>query len=353
MAYRAIVARQVIGAPMRSVTLAPSLVADMAGYLRAHGVDAEAVCLRAGAHGPAGADASRRISGDVMAALWREAGEAASDPDLGLHTGFNFQPGALDIVGYVMLSSATAFDALRRGARLVRLLNDGLALDVERSATETTCRVRRLDVRHSPLFEEPRQMIETLLGGVVYQLRLLTGRPLIPRVVRLRHAAPSHGATEHARLFGVMPEFGASEDAVVLDNSDLDITLRSANPNLLTAFEGHADAALRALEQSATLSERVVREIVNLLKGEAPPIAAIARALAISTRHLQRGLAHEGTTYQVLLDEARRELAVRHLAAPDATVAKVAWLVGFSEPSAFHRAFRRWTGHSPRTVPVG
>ena len=86
------------------------------------------------------------------------------------------------------------------------------------------------------------------------------------------------------------------------------------------------------------------------MKGEAPSISGIARAMAMSERNLQRRLAAEGTTFQSVLDAARRELAIRHLSDPGATVAKVAWLVGFSEPSAFHRAFRRWTGQSPRAV---
>ena len=63
-------------------------------------------------------------------------------------------------------------------------------------------------------------------------------------------------------------------------------------------------------------------------------------------------MAAEGTTFQVLLDDVRRELAVRHVCEPNATVAKVASLVGFSEPGAFHRAFRRWTGHSPRALSL-
>ena len=148
------------------------------------------------------------------------------------------------------------------------------------------------------------------------------------------------------------PSFGAAEDAVVLDNRDLDVTLRSANPLLLTVFEAHADAALVALDANETLGGRVLREIVRQLKGEAPTMPQVAKALAISPRHLQRGLASEGTTFQSLLDDARRELSVRHLSSPNATVASVAWLVGFSEPSAFHRAFRRWTGHSPRATAM-
>jgi AraC-like DNA-binding protein len=337
---------------MRTVTVAASLIADLVGYLRANGVDGDAICRRAGVTLVADAESSNRISGELMAAMWREAIAVTGDADIGLHTAVTFLPGALDIVGYVMLSSHTATEALRRGARLVRLLNDGLALDIERGATTTVCRARLLAVHGGALHAEPRQMIEVLLMGMVHQLRLLTEAPLVPVSVAMRHAKPATGDREHARLFGVTPRFGADDDVVVLNNAEIDVALRSANAQLLQAFENHADAALKALDADSTLAGRTLREIVAQLKGEVPTIVMISRALAMSPRHLQRGLAHEGTTFQTLLDDARRELAVQHLAAPDATVAKVAWLVGFSEPSAFHRAFRRWTGHSPRAMRV-
>jgi AraC-like DNA-binding protein len=335
---------------MRGVTVAAAVVADMVGYLRAHGVDGDAVCQRAGITLAAAASDTNRVPGDAMAAMWRESIAATGDVDLGLHTGVAFLPGALDIVGYVMLSSHTATEALRRGARLVRLLNDGLAVDIERGPTTTVCRARLVAEHGGALYAEPRQMIEVLLVGMVHQVRLLTERPLVPLSVSLRHAKPVTGDREHTRLFGVMPRFSADEDAVVINNADIDVPLRSANTQLLHAFERHADAALTALDVDATIAGRALRQIVAQLKGELPTIVMIAKELNMSARHLQRGLAHEGTTFQTLLDDARRELAVRHLAAPDATVAKVAWLVGFSEPSAFHRAFRRWTGHSPRAA---
>ncbi len=331
---------------MRKVTVAASLLADFLGYLRLQGVDARAVAARAGLSEQT--DPSGRVDSALMYALWTEAIVATGDQDIGLHSGMSFQPGALDIVGYVMLSSHTAAEAVRRGARLMQLLNDGLALDVERSATTTTLRIRMLHADGGALFVDARQVVETLLSGALYQIRLLTERAVVPHDVRFRHPRPATGDSEHVRLFGFAPRFAADNDALVLANADLDVPLRSANPQLLAAFESHAEAALSALDRHDALSERVLREIVAQLKGEVPTIGHVAKALAMSPRHLQRGLAHEGTTFQTLLDDARRELAVRHLSAPDATVAKVAWLVGFSEPSAFHRAFRRWTGRSPR-----
>ncbi len=342
--------RDAVWRGMREVTVAASLVADMAGYLRAQGVDADAVCRRAGIEPHTIATDSRRLPGHAMAAFWRGAIAASNDPDLGLHATVASNPGALDIVGYVMLSSRTADEALRRGARLMRLLNDGIALEVERERQATRCRVVMVNGNDDYLRTEPRQIIETVLMGVVQQLRLLTGRPVVPLRVSMRHARPTTGAAEHERLFGRKPRFAAEADEVAIANGDVDVALRSANPQLLAAFEAHAEAALACLSAADTLCGRVSTEIVGRLKGEAPTITTVAQAMAMSARHLQRGLASEGRTYQALLDDARRELAVRHLAAPDATVAKVAWLVGFSEPSAFHRAFRRWTGSSPRAV---
>ncbi len=335
---------------MRDVSIAAAIVADMASYLRARGVDAGAVCLRAGID-PATTDSgSERIPGRLMAALWREAELATGDPDLGLHMSTTFNPGALDIVGYVMLSSRTADEALRRGARLMRLLNDGLDLAIERDRTTTHCRLIILPAAHELMRTVPRHVVDSVAAGLIHQLRLLTQRPVVPVRVALGYARPSTGTADLARLLGVAPSFGASDSIVTFSNEDLDRPLTSANASLLASFEAVAEAALGALAARETLSGRVDAEIIGRLKGGVPTIVDVSRALAMSARNLQRGLAAEGTTFQAQLDAARRELAMRHLTAPGATVAQVAWLVGFSEPSAFHRAFRRWTGRSPRAL---
>ena len=207
-----------------------------------------------------------------------------------------------------------------------------------------------LSTRDEFLQNDPRQVVETILVGIVHQLRMLTQRPLLPMSITMRHARPATGAAEHERLFMVKPRFGANADEVVIANADPDLPLRSANPALLASFETLAAAALAALGARDAVAARASAEIGAALKGEAPTVDFVARALAMSARELQRCLAGEGTSVQELLDIVRRELAIRHLADPNATVAKVAWLVGFSEPSAFHRAFRRWTGQSPRAA---
>lgn len=335
---------------MREVTVAPSIVADMAHYLRTSGADADAICRRAGIEPGALATRTARVSGRAMATFWREAITALDDHDLGMHATVAANPGALDIVGYVMLSSKTADEALARAARLIRLLNDGLALTISRERLGTRCRLTVLATNDAMLRDEPRQVVETILLGIVHQLRLLTQRPVVPMSLSMRHSRPPSGATEHERLFGRMPLFDSKFDEVVIANPDLDVPLRSANAVLLAAFDAHADAAVAALGARDTVTLRASVEIVAALKGETPTIGVVASALAMSGRTLQRHLSAEGTSFQALLDSLRRELAIRHLADPNATVAKVAWLVGFSEAGAFHRSFRRWTGQSPRAA---
>jgi len=325
-------------AGMRGVTVARSFVRDMAAYLDARGLASAAVVQEAGID----IDAEEgRITGAQMASFWSAALRATGDPDLGLHMAVASGTGALDIVCYVMLSSSTAADALRRGARLMRLLNDGVDLHLAAPAETTIITLVMVGDGTDPLWTHARQLRETIMAGLVHQLRLLTGHHLVPHAVRFPHSPPPHGTSVHEAVFGVRPAFSAPDCALELPSNALDTSLRSANAALLAAFTAHADAALVALDAQGPAARRVTAEILTRLKGEAPGISEVARSLAMSARSLQRALADEGTSYQEILDAVRRELAIRHLASGE-TVAKIAWLLGFSETSAFYRAQRRW-----------
>jgi AraC-like DNA-binding protein len=116
---------------------------------------------------------------------------------------------------------------------------------------------------------------------------------------------------------------------------------------LLQVFEQHARAALPAAGVDDSRADQVARVLSRKLKGSVPALHEVARELSMSSRNLQRTLRDAGTSYQSLLDDVRRDLAIRHLANPATSAGQVGFLLGFSEPSAFHRAFRRWTGKPP------
>ena len=325
----------------------------MLQYLTDRGVDAAAVARACGIdlRFPAGPD--DRVPGRQVERLWGAAASVTGDPLVGLHMAEAYSPGALDILGYIVLSCRTVGDVLERLSRYTRILNDGMRIDVVREGSLAYCRCTSVPGMDNYLDRSPDQAVDTMWAGLARELRRLAAHPLVPTEVWFRHRPPATpaAAAEYRRVLGAPTRFGAREDRFILPAAHLDEQVRSANPSLLAAFEAHADAMLSRMEargaRSQQVAREVAREVARRLKGTVPPLREVARALAMSDRNLQRALRDDGTSFQRLVDEVRRDLAISHLADPATSAGQVGFLLGFSEPSAFHRAFRRWTGKTP------
>lgn len=331
---------------MREATIATSLLIDFLGFLGRRGLAAETVCQAAQIDPAWVDDPNSRVPAAAMERLWAAAEQLTGDPDLGLHSAESYNPGALSIVGYVILSCRTAGEALERLARYAPLLNEGLQVRVEHNQDTTICSIGAAEDLGTYLRRSPRQVIETVSAGIVLTLGRVATRPPVPIAVTFQHAAPSSIA-EHARLLGPVVRFDQIENAVVYSTSALAAGMLSADPALLEVFEGDARRRLEQLKSHGTVSGRVQSIVGARMKGEVPSLAVIASELAMSERSVQRSLTEESTSYREIVDEVRKDLALSHLSQPGATAADVAFLLGFSEPSAFTRAFRRWTGSSP------
>jgi AraC-like DNA-binding protein len=133
-----------------------------------------------------------------------------------------------------------------------------------------------------------------------------------------------------------------------LRRSDLALPIFLADPALLETLERFADERVQDLYGRDSWADRVTRAIEQTLsRGERPAIESAARDLQVSTRHLQSRLQAEGVSYQKLLDRTREEMALRYLGKPGVTICDIAFLLGFSEQSAFNHAFKKWTGKTP------
>jgi AraC-like DNA-binding protein len=200
---------------------------------------------------------------------------------------------------------------------------------------------------------QSRHAAEFTLAALLVISRQLSGQPLAVGEVAFSHPAPAAATVALlAAVFGTTPRFGAPANALELDRAELERPLPAADATLSRIIERHAEALLAARpEPRAAMGQRVRHALVGLLgqgDGEREvSLAAIARRLGTSERSLQRHLADEGITFDALYEELRRELAVRYLADRSMAIAEVAYLLGYSEPSAFHRAFKRWTGATP------
>lgn len=334
---------------MREATLAASLVIDFVGYMERQGHSAPDVLRAAGVDASVISDPGARLPASVMERLWAAGEQLTGDPNIGLHTAESYNPGALSILGYVILSCRTTGEVLDRLSRYAPLLNEGLKVTLTSRGGETTCQFGAHERFGSFLHHAPRQAVETLAAGIVVTLKRLATSDVEPSMVTFRHAAPPLIA-EHRRIFGHALRFSQAENTVVYSSAAMSARILSADPALLEVFEADAKRRIEQLEQvgaRGVVSGRVLHVLGSKLKGEVPPLSAIASELAMSERSIQRSLRDESTSYRELVDEVRKELALQHLKNPSTTATDVAFLLGFSEPSAFTRAFRRWTGAAP------
>lgn len=334
---------------MHHATVAASLVIDVVGYLTQRGVSEAAICQATGLDRAALTQPNARLDGAVMERLWSAGARLSGDPDLGLHTAEACNPDALTIAGYVVRSCRTAGEALDRLARHAALLNDGLRLSLTREPDLTTCRCDAAGQSDNYVARAPRQVMEAMAAGIVGTMRRLTPARILPVEVTFQHASPLN-LHEHHRLLGPAVRFCAPTTSLVYATADLERAMLPAKADLLATFEPQAQCVVDGLARHGEVSRRVLDLLAGHIRGMVPDVNDVARAMTMSERSLQRHLRDEGTSFRDLVDEVRRELALRHLAVPGTSATDVAFLLGFSEPDAFTRAYQRWTGQSPAAL---
>ncbi|WP_445634733.1 AraC family transcriptional regulator [Nostoc sp. DSM 114161] len=332
---------------MKEATFSVSIVRDIVQYAATYGVDAKKLCDAAGIELALIDLPDRQITGAPLKALWREVVKMTGDENFGLHLGEAFNVAAIGIVGYVLLNCNTFKQVLEKLSRYTNLFSQGVYINFSVLQGQVLCDCEIVDHLKNYLLEEPRHPIESTFTALMAATKMLAGKQLYLQTVWFQHPRPND-ISEYQRIFSTDIRFWAPTNRIIFDANCLDWPVLSANPSLLSIFEQHAKAMLDEMSHEKSYSNLVIQAISQHLKGEVPAIKTIARNLAISVRNLQRELQTEGTSYQQLLDATRKELALRHLKKTDTPINDVAFLLGFSEPSAFNRAFKRWTGKTPR-----
>jgi AraC-like DNA-binding protein len=330
---------------MRESTVSAALVIDLIRYLERLGTPPSGVLAALRTDASVLESPNARLPGSLMERLWEHAVRLTGDADLGLHCAEKFNPGALNILGYILLSCRSAGEALGRLAQYAALLNDGLRVRVTRESDRTVCRYEVVPHLDNYLARAPRHGMETMACGTLITLRRLTSRHIKPLAVTFQHCKPPD-ITENNRIFGTV-RFGQPDNLLEFRSADLAVGLLSANPALLEVFEAQARELLGQMDQRGPVSRRVLGILARRITVTTPSLEEVAGELAMSGRSVQRELRAENTSYRQLVEQVRKEIAVRHLARPGASASEAAFLLGFSEPSAFTRAFRRWTGAPP------
>ncbi len=274
--------------------------------------------------------------------LWEEVENLSGDPSIGLHAAERLPAEHFDLIDYLIASSENLGAGLERFERYFAIISTG----VEHRLREAGDLVH-LERHYAPdAVTRVPHPAEFAFACVVLRTRPLTMIDFRPHAVRFAHRAPP-GPEEHRRIFGCPVTFDAAVSAIVFDRRSLEIPMKSPRPELCRLLEAHGQGQLQRLPSEATLVDLARRALLEELRGGDPELGHIAKKLGMSPRTLQRRLRDLGTSHQALLDEVRRDLAVRYLKDASLGVAEVGFLLGFAEVSNFYRAFRRWTGSTP------
>jgi AraC-like DNA-binding protein len=312
--------------------------------LELHGLDAVGMARHAGVDLAAVPAPGERIEVDRIDAILHVAIPQIADPGFGLQAARCWHPSGLGVLGYAWLSSSTLRTGLGRAVRYSRLVGERGVTEIE--DTRQGLKVRFSAKRGNPAVVPVAAVFVDIVIALLLDLcRLNAGAALRPVAATLRRRKPEP-ADAYERFFGCRVQFGAEENAFVLSREDADRPLPSANRQLAAAFDKMLTEELARLDKADVVSRTRAAVLEQLSSGEGTADDT-AKQLHMSSRTLQRKLAEAHTTYLELVDEVRKDLALRYIEDPRRSVTDITFSLGFSQPSAFTRAFKRWTGRSP------
>ena len=268
--------------------------------------------------------------------------ERTGDPCMGLVLGQHVRPTTFHALGFAWLASATLRGAFQRLVRFDNIVSTGEHL--EKHNENGHCHLT-LESTAEPGQMLP-QAVDAYFAAILKMSRMLTDSSLCPAEVRLGHPDYGRGG-DYVTAFDAPVIFDTDQHQIIFDAEVVDAPLTGADAELALVNDQVAEKYLETLHPEA-LSHQVRELLVKLLPSGNASQERVARRMARSLSSLQRQLRSEGTSFKALRDETRRELAIGYIREGEMSLGEVAFLTGFGDQSSFSRAFRRWTGFSPK-----
>ena len=318
-----------------------TFILPVARALRLQGIDALDVLDEIGIDAARAANPDWRVHHAEFNRLMNRCVDLTGDEAFGLLAAEQLQPQVLHALGLAWLASDTVYDGLRRLVRFGKLVSTALDLDLREEGE-----LVHIDLgRNVELDNVAFANRDYGVGMVVRMSQLTLGEFLAPVGVAIERPHPTN-PERWEYMLSCRVEFEAPCTSITWSRADIMEPLVTGDPALARVNDEQTQAYLDSFLPQTT-SREVVDKIIERLPDGPPSQQQIAQSLHVSNRTLQRRLREEGTSFMDLLQDTRLQLATKYLRQPNRSVVETAYLLGFSEPSTFSRAFKRWTGVAP------
>jgi AraC-like DNA-binding protein len=321
-------------------TVAICFVASALQSVRDRRLDADALLRQVGLSPALLQSPQARISAKHYGALWRLVAQTLDDEFFGQDTR-RMKAGSFAMMCHALLGCKTLSHALERSLRFYALILDDISGSLERRGAEA--RLELHDRSAAPRREFAHEVLLMLLHGVCCWL---VGRRIPIQRAQFAYPEPPYGA-EYRTMYSSNLEFRAPRTAIVFDASYLDLPIVQNERTVKEFLRIAPENILVKYKNGSSLGARIRRRLRQSLPGELPEFEALAGEMNMTPATLRRRLHEDGTSFQAIKDQLRRDLAISHLSHSKRSTMDIGLELGFSERSAFHRAFKKWTGASP------
>lgn len=305
-------------------------------------LDPKAILLASGLSREQVFDPDARIPAHLADAVWLHAAQLAQDPNLALRAAQALEFGAYKVLDFIVANAPSVGEGLCRVGRYFAIVDPRGCIQIDTEVDPVTVSFG------SGAGEVPAPAQQYTLAALVLRSRASTGTSWPLEAVDFSFAAPTDRST-YEEIFACPVNFGRPRARLQIRRESWQQQVKGADRALFAVLEDHARRLLADVSQGEpSLLDALRAELRVRLRGGDTSIAAVAHAMAMSERTLQRRLEQLHVSFSDALNDVRHELGREYLREPDVSIAEVAFLLGFSDQSAFGRAFKRATGETPR-----
>jgi len=266
----------------------------------------------------------------------------SNEPTLGIELGKAININQFGMLGYAILSCANVRQALNLGLKYHVLIDPAFNFEVVEQGEITSVRL----TSHIPIETIYNFLCDVFIANFISLARFLTGLNILPRAININRPKPDFSDRYEQFFEGCLINWDQPRTEIVFDSSIMDAPTTLADEATAKMAESQCADILSRMGPREGIVVKV-RRILLSHPGHFPPIETVASHLATSTRTLSRSLQEVSTSYQKILDEVRKEMAIEYLNTSSLPIEEIAALIGYNDPSNFRKAFKRWTGNPP------